>query len=87
MKDRILVLVFVFVFVGSLVLGLLIFGVLLKANEGPRPALRKVRLETAEGIKDVRARVWETDKGLLIQWEAEPPGEPLKDRNRDQKNE
>lgn len=37
-------------------------------NEQPRPAIRKVRLQTPSGVKGVPARVWETRSGLVIEF-------------------
>lgn len=39
-------------------------------NPKNQPALRKVRIQTSAGVKDVRARVWETEHGLVIELSA-----------------
>ena len=61
--------------VGVLGASLLFSGIDIRpsfAAAHPQPTLRKVRLQTTKGVKDVRARVWDTPNGLVIELDPLP---------------
>ena len=56
-------------FIALFLVGLVVTPVFVaQRNEDPRPAIRKVRLQTPSGVKSVRARVWGTRSGLVIEF-------------------